>query len=455
MTAATLSRSTVSLRPKSHQLALQKAKSLSRSVLFGVHEAERAVIADAGRRRAAEKDGKEAQVAKLREKAAACMEVVKSSEECVGHVREMLRQLGQCLRQLQCTRYAQFAELKVCEHRLRLRSAGPPEELVKDKAQKALYNQQLFINGARDELLSLEREVKKALEIIGELKSDLSADAAGQRHQAENCRASVALVQNAISVAQIEDKLEREGAHGNVNQEVLDRARALLDEASRLAERCGEAVYRTGDQCARAKARAEECLAQRTLESENAAKELRKQAAEVDYTIDAAERSLEKSCKRLQGREEVSRAAHLDRTHFALQQLRNTRQQIKVEIQRKSKMQSIDESCRKVTTQSASAEDLFASGNRRMPMSRPATASGGGLRSSASAWSLAAGPDPASELTVTRGLPQLTSLDRTPCLSVAVEGADSMASTAATAIPRPQSACNFGGMRAKPKLAGS
>lgn len=447
MTDVTLLRSTVSLRPKSHQLALQKARSLSRSVLHGIHEAERAVIADAQRRKTADKEGREAQLAKLREKATACVEVVKSSEECVGHVREMLRQLGQCLRQLQHTRYAQFAELKVCEHRLRLRLGGPPEELVQDRTQKALYSQQLCINGARDELLSLEREVRKALEIIGELRSDLSADAASQRHQAENFRASVAVVQNATTFAGLDGKLELEGTAGNINQEVLDRARALLDEASRLAERCGEVVYRTGEQCTRAKARAEDFLAKRTLESESAAKALRRQAQEVDYTIDVAERSLEKTSKRLHGREKACRVANLDKTQFMLQELRDTRQQIKTEIHRKFEMQRIDESCRKVTTQAASAEDLFASGSRRMPMSRPATASAGRLGNSASTWSFAGGPDPAYELTGGRGLPQLASLD-------AVGGADSMASTAATtAVARPKSACNFGVPAGRAKLA--
>ena len=53
------------------------------------------------------------------------------------------------------------------------------------------------------------------------------------------------------------------------------------------------------------------------METEQAAKALREQASEVDYTIAVAERSLAKSAKRCMGRAMLAKAAKLDRTRHA------------------------------------------------------------------------------------------------------------------------------------------
>jgi len=426
-----------SLRPRSHELALQRAKSLSRSVLSGIQDAEKAVIADAENRKAADMGEREATIVKLKAKAAECMEVTKSSEECLVHVAEMLRQLGQCLRRLQHARYAQFGELKVCEQRIRMRSAGPPEELVKDRAQRALREQYNCISNARDELLGLEKEVKRAQSMIENLRDELAKDASSQRHASHQLQSTIVIIQQALTfeAAESKDSAEKD------NFEVLERTAALLAAAARLAGRCGEAVQRTSEECSVTRVRAEELLVQRTHQSESAAKKLRQQATEVDYTITVAERSLSKTSKRLAGRPKVSKEAKLDRTKSMLQELRGTRKQLQEEIQRKLAMLSIDESCRKVTAQAAAAEDIANAGGSRLIGSRPATASGiSGMRRSA------------SDAALTDARPGVLALDvhlepakhlPSPVLSLSYAPSQTADSVASTAASRPKSAVGY------------
>eukprot|EP00931_Biecheleriopsis_adriatica_P015547 TRINITY_DN11817_c0_g1_i1.p1 TRINITY_DN11817_c0_g1~~TRINITY_DN11817_c0_g1_i1.p1 ORF type:complete len:469 (+),score=113.31 TRINITY_DN11817_c0_g1_i1:69-1475(+) len=442
------------VRLKSHQLALQKAKTLSRSVLSGVEAAEKAVIADAERRKADDQGEREEKTSRLRAKIESCLRVVKASEQCNLHVQETLRQLRRCLRQLQLTRYAQFAELQVCEHRLQLRLTGPPEELVGDKAQKALRDQEQLIKHSREELLKLEAELKKAIRMIDEVRVALGSNAASQRHLAEHCRASIVSVQQALHVgdaAQADDEAPEESYEG------LERAEYLLSAAAQLIERCGVAAQQTEKQCTRARTRSESLIAQRATESEQAAKMLRLQATDVDYTIATAERSLDKSSKRLSGRDEASKAAGLDRTKRLLRDLEQTRMQLKEEIQRKLAMQSIDESCRKVTTQSASAATMFSNTKlERRKQSRPATATGIRSESSPARGLVDFEPALAHSSSMPMSLPALASsvdadysLSHTGAsftgaesLGASCNAADSVVSTAAsTRRTRPKSAC--------------
>ncbi|OLP80157.1 hypothetical protein AK812_SmicGene39461 [Symbiodinium microadriaticum] len=233
-----------------HHHALRKAKSLSRHVLQGISDAEKAIVADAEKGRAAE-----VQAAALKVRADTCMEVVKMCEKCNVQVDDMLRQIG----------YAQFADLKasfkVCQQRLYLRSDAPSEEMAGDAAQNSLEEQRVCISEARNELLNLEGECRRALEMIGQprprlrspkkertsfgddltprLRLDLSKalgysllpvpcsrpvlrclveEGASQRHSAERCRAVVAIL---LSVSADPAEGQRTHASGGSELELV------------------------------------------------------------------------------------------------------------------------------------------------------------------------------------------------------------------------------------------
>lgn len=342
------------------QRTVCRAKSLQRQLLTGLSDAEKAIVADAAKGRAAEATVREDKAAMLKDKADSGMELVKNCERCLLEVGAMLRQLGQGLRHLQHTRYAQFADLKVCQQRLHLRSEAPGEE-ARDLAQQALEGQLRGISDARTELLSLEGECRRALEMITELRNDISKESASQRHAAEKCRATAAVLMSVSAEAPEEVEVPP------ANEDLLPRADHLLLAAKDLLSRSSKSIQSTDQNCSRLRQRAELLLERRLLETEKAAKLLREHASEVDYTIAIAERSLAKSEKRCLGKENLAKAAKLDSTRNALDQLLATRQAMKVQMQNKLKMQSIDGSCRKVTSQSAS-DPLSLS------MSRPASA---------------------------------------------------------------------------------
>jgi len=402
-----------------HHHALRKAKSLSRHVLQGISDAEKAIVADAEKGRAAEASEREVQAAALKVRADTCMEVVKMCEKCNVQVDDMLRQIGQCLRRLQHARYAQFADLKVCQQRLYLRSDAPSEEMAGDAAQNSLEEQRVCISEARNELLNLEGECRRALEMIGQLRLDLSKEGASQRHSAERCRAVVAIL---LSVSA--DPAEDVDIPEPRNAELGQRAEMLLAAAAELATRCGLAVQGTDDRCRRAKQRSELLLERRLMDTEKASKQLREQASEVDFTIAVAERSLARSAKRCAGKENLAKVAKIDATRTALDHLRQTRQALKIHIQNKFKMQTIDASCRKVTSQSASSVET-----------RPATASLASQRS----MSAGAGPRrPADDgFEKGRGLPRLST---DSACSLVVPEADA---PSAARLNRPKSAATY------------
>ncbi|CAJ1332872.1 unnamed protein product [Effrenium voratum] len=332
----------------SHKETLRRAKLLQRDVLVGLTDAERAIVADGEKGRHAEATEREAHAAQLKEKAENCMDTVKVYERCNIQVAECLRQLGQCLRRLQHTRYAQFADLKVCQQRLSLRSKAPEQELTGDMAQHALEEQETCIGEAREHLLSLEGETRRALKMIDELRNELSKDAASQRHVADRCRQTVAVLMCPTAEAP-EDNWQPEP-----RADLQKRADFLLTAARDLIARSSSACRATDERCKAARQKAELLLERRLLDTEKAAKQLREQASEVDYTIAVAERSLARSVKRCMGKENLMKAAQLDRTRQKLDHLCKTRTAIKLHIQDKLKMQTIDASCRKVTSQSAS-----------------------------------------------------------------------------------------------------
>ncbi|CAE8627984.1 unnamed protein product, partial [Polarella glacialis] len=311
----------------------------------------------------------------------------------------------------------------------------------------ALTEQQLTIASSRQDLLALEAECKKALEVLDALRLNLSKDGARYRHFAQQCQHSIVYAQQMTAAALAASGLdmsliESRTDEGQSLEAMLERSNMLLSAADNLARRCWECVERTGDTCSRTKTKAEDLLCQRTHESEQAAKQLRQQATEVDYTIIMAEKSLSKSSKKLAGKQ-MARTAKLDRTHVMLEHLRETRQQIQGQIQQKLSMLSIDESCRKVTAQSASALDFDPwtqqSNGRKRPvsagaLSRPASLTSFGAVSEAVQKGLAA------SLTMpgSRSLPPLAALagpEASP--STPAIDCDSSASTACT---RPMSA---------------
>lgn len=413
------------LAPQNHLLTLRRAQRLSRSILDGARDAEKAWQKDDERRKADAGSVLEVKASQLRARAQEKIDVAKSCDTCIELVNDMHRRLGLSMRRLQHARYAQFAELKVCERRLDLRCTAPAEELLADQAQKALEEEKRCIIASREDILKFESEVKNALEVMEGLRDSLLKDSASQRIAAEHCRAATVIALNqsklGMSVAP-EDSCADEEYETESCRDGVERAYVLIAAAEGLSVKSAEIVKTTGELCRQAKDRVEACLERCALATEEAAKALRHGAAEVDYTLLVAERSLVKSGKKLAGREAIAKEAKLDQTFALLGDLRDTRQELQAQIQRKLLMLGIDESCRKVTAQAATGADY---GRLRRPMSS------GALRRSNSA--VFASKD-ASEFSCipsnSRGLRPALSLEA----STLVEASES-ASTAASFRP--------------------
>lgn len=361
------SRSQVSLQ--SHELVLARTRSLSRGVLAGIREAETAATVGAARRKAESSGVVEQLASRLRVKAQESSDAAKMAELQVRQVDEAIRQAGQSLSKLQHSRYAQHGSLKVCERRLELRQNCPGIDPAADATHQALHFEWQALSFARHDLLALEWEVKLALESLQAMRACLSQDAAVRRHAAEHCRAKIVSVQQAVlqgsapNLVDLDDRIE-----ATDDKLVLHRAFTMLSAAESLGRRVTEVVLRTGKEVRTAQQRTEQVLSNRVAEVEEAGKNLRKQALEVDYTIGQAERSLASTSKKLDA---SSRSSPYETTMAMLEELRKARQHLQVEIQLKVTQLSVDEACRKVTPQSASAMDANTS---TMDRRRPGTA---------------------------------------------------------------------------------
>lgn len=379
----------------SHELILARTRSLSRGVLNGVREAEAAVAHGLLRRKEAQAGQLEAAANRLRARAADNLESAKLAESQIRQVDEAVRQSAQSLSKLQHSRYAQHGALKVCERRLELRENCPGIDPSSDYTHQALHYEWQTLSFARHDLLALEWEVKLALESLQAMRSCLSQDFAKRKHAAELCRSNIVSAQQAAAHGQTGGG-HLSDAHGEAAEDksVLLRAMAMLAAAEGLGSRCTEVVQRTGRECRTAATRTESSLQQRVAEVEEAGKNLRKQACEVDYTIALAERSLTQASKKL----DVSgRASQIDSTKALLEELRLARQNLQVEIQQKFSQLTIDESCRKVTPQSASGVETNVGGAERR---RPATAGGKVRRPESAATVSSLGSDAARSLRV-------------------------------------------------------
>lgn len=310
-------------------------------------------------------------------KAAAHGEVITTSSQCMREIEDGTLQTENSLAILKQNRALAFAALQVCKRRTQLRNRRPKTELVKDYVSIALNSEQKLLEAAREEFLQLEEEGKQLHTDLADKRLYLSADTGSRR---------LAMKQDQhLLRPHLAPPPDQQRPVPEVNQAnskgLLQDTFQLIERFHRHRERTIQAVARIKDDSREAVLRTESCLERRTDELTATGSVLKQHMNDAESAISVAERSLDKSTKRLDPTDSAKKEK-LMHDRALLEQLKNHKATLHSEIQNKFIALEIDNMCRRVTPIKACEPNLL---DAESPPSNRKSSLGGELRNSASA----------------------------------------------------------------------
>lgn len=345
----------LALPSKETPVSLSRSELLRRSVNAKVLQVEQSIVKNKLKKAetaAGERDViKKVVQSRIKENTAAS----RAAETCVRSIDESVKETGLWITKLHHERYKQFAAQKVCERRLELREGNPPD-LAKDSLQEALEIEHKILRVARTDFLKLEVEVKKVVEDLQAIRCNLSLDAAHRRMAVETDRAVMVDLAMAGAVAPGARSAPAEKKDGVVHEVgsladsrlCCQKSEQLEDVAGQLRRQSKLLIFRIKEECARAQVRVESRLVKRTEETLEVTKKLIGQGKEVDYTIEAAQRSLLANHKFLD-KKDKGQENHYQSSLKVLEELKRSRSDLTHDFRKNSILLNSCEACRKVT----------------------------------------------------------------------------------------------------------
>lgn len=332
----------------STQATLCRVEALTRDVFDNVYRNQAAEVAARKAMQEHAKREREKQRLKVHARCRVHEGIIKASMKCMKEIEFAVTQVEGAQGRMTAERYTRYAESKVCEHRLDLRSKRPGPELFRDSVQQLLEKELQSLNSAREELLKQESECRRLLielktvfdemaKDIGNrrlaMKKDISTINAGtdvelQHPQCISDAGSRNMAQRGYECIEVSLKLK------DLSEEIVKR---IKTEASVMCKRVGQA------------------LALHTKELATLRAQLARQVVESEVAIEKAEQQLSRMLPRIE-MGDVALKDTADKLQALLRDLRATRLRTSEDLRNKTTALEIDNSCRKVTPQMASGE---------------------------------------------------------------------------------------------------
>ncbi|CAE7413925.1 Rpl28 [Symbiodinium natans] len=336
---------------ESSEKNMMQARNLIRDMLTVVRNNEVTEASNKAAMQEADKREKEAKKAVVFNKAAAHEKVIATSFKCMQDIEDGILQTEDSLSKLTHERYRGFAYLQVCERRLELRQKRPQAEMFKDALTDALTSEKQALEVARKELLELEEQGKKIVTELRDKRKFLSEDTGIRRLQMMEdlktlspqvalppVKASASPKNNSNNKAEQKEEKKEEKKEENIEAEKVEKSeepteaaeaerpvtapphmmtpeeqkkaeqasKELIADTMKLLEKTSchrnkslETVFKVKQDTSRANHRSEDCLSRRTGELAEMKKQLEKHALDVEAAILRAERSLERTERRL------------------------------------------------------------------------------------------------------------------------------------------------------------
>jgi len=365
--------------------SILRAQVLSKSVVHGIHDAEKTIASNKEQRQKEAALEKERLQDIARTRVRRNEEIIKEDEQRIFGTDAAIKKAMACIRGAITARYSHFAAGQVTDRRLilriertsHLRTAGravaegerPPTVATFDSVQGMLERERRFLNAARERLQELEQMGKVVIQELEAVRGYLSQDAAKRRFAVEQDRAYIISFGSVTAGGPLAPPPE-------IDEEGVVRARETQQHVSGLEDRVLQVhsisandIKKFKNEYKQVHFQLEELLAKSTYSLDDLGKRLKGQAKEVDTTTRMAERSLgEIKKKNLTKGDEVG-ASKVAALETLVDDLRVTRSALQEDIRSKSFLLDIDERCRKVTT---TGEKLFCDSDSRKRAMRKA-----------------------------------------------------------------------------------
>jgi len=264
----------------------------------------------------------------IKKKMGVTSDITKALEDRIESTEDTIRQVGECLFQLQRAQRAKWAPLNVCERRLELRESRPVQELVKDHLVEALEHERQTIVEARHELADQIESAKEMLTSLDAFKNDLVEELQAMRHALRVDRSAfipaikpdLAAGKSRTTDRNVLPKLfdvahyarpqtpkngesdEGKQAHART---LIQRVVQLQENGIRLCNACDAAMLNTKRECDKASEKTLASMNKRIAETSQLKSHLESQVAETDSAIVNLERSLYKTKQELHAHKEL------------------------------------------------------------------------------------------------------------------------------------------------------
>lgn len=292
----------------------------------------------------------------IKKKMGVTEDLIKALDDRMESMDDTMRQVGECLFQLQRAFRSKWSVLNVCERRLQLRDARPQQELVRDACQEALEQERTTLIESRQELAEQADSMKEMLITLDKMKTELHEDMQHKRHglridrscldpkkpmsarPGQHDRLVLPSVQEAVhyggppspkSMEPGTGQQHEEERQGNT-KELIVKAVRCEEDAIRLCNESDAAMIHTKRECSRASASAQAAMAQRIEETLSFKKKLEAQIRETDEALAKSEVSLAKTKKKIEAHDKPLRALE---TQFSLRTARTDREDIRDPVQ--------------------------------------------------------------------------------------------------------------------------
>lgn len=272
----------------------------------------------------------------FRKKISRSQDLCKSLEDRIESIEDTIRQAGECLFQMQRAHRCKWGPLNVCERRLELRAARPPQELVRDHCQEALEAERKMLNEARAGLAYQIAKMRDVLIGLDRVKGELAEDLRHKRHALRIDRSclsprkpaaggAMAVARDRLVLPSLQDvpfystppsPKGAEHGSGPVHEEhrrestekLVARAIKVEEDAIRFANECDSVIHQTRRECEKATAHAQAELSRRVDELQKMKRQLEAHMQSTDEAIAATELSMAKTKKTLESHDTPLRA---------------------------------------------------------------------------------------------------------------------------------------------------
>mmetsp|Transcript_102004 Transcript_102004/g.202514 ORF Transcript_102004/g.202514 Transcript_102004/m.202514 type:complete len:493 (-) Transcript_102004:80-1558(-) len=278
-------------------------------------------------------------------------DLVKALDDRIESVDDTMRQVGECLFQLQRAYRSKWAPLNVCERRLELRDSRPLQELIRDSCQDALEAERQTLIESRQELGDQIESMKEMLVLLEKVKNELIEDMQHKRHGLRIDRyclsprkmGSGRSTKDRLVLPQLHEVVhygqppspktaapgsgrEHEAERQVTTRELITKAVRKEEDAMKLCNESDAAMVHTKRECTRASHKLEASLTQRLEHTRTLKHQLEAQLQETEEALQQTDMSIARQKKKLESHEQPLK--QLDK-QFALRSARTNREGIR------------------------------------------------------------------------------------------------------------------------------